>query len=146
MMVDEAIYWHPFREGDMKVDDWTGVWSVGRGGRFTNVQGREEAEMVWPWYLISIRFGYVSAWLKWKDLTKGLEDFLSCELKVRVLYIYIYIYSRYWSEGQSFYLKDKISLLVLYLKVSVYLYYILFFLLEYVIKWLNLPYFNNLNF
>lgn len=38
-MVDEAIYWHPFREGDMKVDDWTEVWSVGRGGRFTNAQG-----------------------------------------------------------------------------------------------------------
>ena len=27
------------REGDMKVDDWTGVWSVGRGRRFTNAQG-----------------------------------------------------------------------------------------------------------
>ena len=56
------------------------------------------------------------------------------------LYIYIYIAD---IEGQSFYLKDKISLLLLYLKVSVYLYYILFFLLEYVIKWLNLPYFNS---
>ena len=32
----------------------------------------EEAEMVRPCYLILIRFGYVSARLKIKDLTKGL--------------------------------------------------------------------------
>ena len=52
-----------------------------------------KAGEVWPRYLILIRFGYVSARLKRKDLTKGLKDFLSCELKARVL-LYVYIYSR----------------------------------------------------
>ena len=80
MMVNEAIYWHPFREGDMKVDDWTGLWSVGRGGRFTNAQGGEEAEMVWPWYLILIRFGYV------------LNERISQRVWRTFWDIYIYIY------------------------------------------------------
>ena len=58
-------------------------------------------------------------------ISQSLEDFLSCELKARVIFICIYI-----ADTD---LKAKVPIAI-FKDQSLLVFYILFFLLEYVIK------------